>query len=130
MWNKDTRRDAADPSGFDGTTAVRGRVTGHPFKADVDVAELDDRSRPGPAWAARAQALSRSHVVLMSRRMSYPKRVMLVAIHLIDARPTPLMGRVSECEYYADGLYRLVLELMALPEPETVALWFPGGNLK
>ena len=106
------------------------KVAGVTFKADIDVAELDERLRPGPAWAARAQTLSRSHLVLHSRRMSYTTRTLLVAIHLIDANPTPLMGKVVECEYYADGLYRIVLELLPLPEAETVAGWFPAGSLK
>jgi hypothetical protein len=103
---------------------------GHPFRADVDMAELDDRARPGIAWAARTMSLSRSHLTLLSRRMSYPKRVMLVAVHLIDAKPTPLMGRVTECEYHADGVYRIVLELIPLPESEVLAQWFAGGGLK
>ena len=52
-----------------------------------------------------------------------PKRIMLVAVHLIDAKPTPLMGRVLECEYHSDGLYRIALELIPLPESEVVAQW-------
>lgn len=134
MWNEDRAKQLAPgeaaATGFDAPAALRQRVPGHPFKADIDLAELDDRQRPGPAWAARAQTLSRSHIVVLSRRMSYPKRLMLVAVHLIDAKPSPLMGRVLECEYHADGMYRIVLELLALPEPEVVAVWFPGGNLK
>jgi hypothetical protein len=106
------------------------KVQGHPFKADIDVAEIDDRARPGPAWAARTHSLCRSHLVIHSRRMSYPNRIMLIAVHLIDARPTPLMGRVQECEYHADGLYRIVLELIPLPESEVLAQWFGGGGLK
>src|SRR6478752_7443249 len=67
------------------------KAPGHPFKADIDIAEIDDRGRPGPAWAARTATLSRSHLFVLSRRMSYPKRIMLVAVHMIDAKPTPLM---------------------------------------
>jgi hypothetical protein len=122
-----------DPWSIDAPAEVavpKPRVAGHPFKADVDLAELDDRNRPGPAWAARTHLLSRSHLVVLSRRMSYPKRIMLVAVHMIDARPSPLMGRVHECEYYADGLYRIVLELLALPDGEILATWFPNGGLK
>src|SRR5947209_4258606 len=92
------------------------RAPGHPFRADIDIAEMDDRGRPGLAWAARTMTLSRSHLTVLSRRMSYPKRIMLVAVHLIDAKPTPLLGRVAECDYHSDGLYRIVLELIQLPE--------------
>jgi hypothetical protein len=116
---------AADPA-----PVPRSKTPGHPFRADVDIAEIDDRARPGPAWAARTHTLSRSHLVILSRRMSYPKRIMLVAVHLIDAKPTPLMGRVVECEYHADGLYRIMLELIALPESEVIAQWFAGGGLR
>jgi hypothetical protein len=114
----------------DPTPLPKPKSLGHPFRADIDIAELDDRSRPGLAWAARTQSLNRSHLVVLSRRMSYPKRLMLVAVHLIDAKPTPLMGRVTECEYHADGLYRIVLELIPLPESEVIAQWFAGGGLK
>jgi len=93
MWNEDRSKQLAPghdtATGFEAPAALRPRVPGHPFKADIDLAELDDRQRPGPAWAARAQTLSRSHIVVLSRRMSYPKRLMLVAVHLIDAKPTP-----------------------------------------
>jgi hypothetical protein len=135
MWSEEkSARSAPTPAaaagGFEMVTPLKQKIAGHTFKADLDIAELDDRQRPGMAWAARAQTLSRSHIVVLSRRMSYPTRVMLVAVHMIDARPTPLMGRVVECEYHADGLYRIVLELMPLPDAETVAAWFPNGCLK
>jgi hypothetical protein len=109
---------------------AKSKAVGHPFRADIDIAEINDRSRPGMAWAARTHSLSRSHLVILSRRMSYPKRIMLVAVHLIDAKPTPLMGRVTECEYHADGLYRIVLELIPLPESEVIAQWLSGGGLR
>jgi hypothetical protein len=122
---------APDPWSIGGEApAPKPKAYGHPFKADVDIAEIDDRARPGLAWAARTMSLSRSNLVLLSRRMSYPKRIMLVAVHLIDAKPTPLMGRVTECEYHADGLYRIVLELIPLPESEIISQWFAGGGLK
>jgi hypothetical protein len=136
MWREDRAKlahpahDTAGSTGFDAPAALRARVPGHPFKADLDLAEIDDRQRPGPSWAARAHTLSRSHLVVLSRRMSYPKRIMLVAVHLIDARPTPLVGKVLECEYHAEGMYRIVLELLPLPEPEILAIWFPHGILK
>jgi hypothetical protein len=131
VWNERPKSEqTTDLQHGDIPTPARAKPLGHPFKADLDIAELDDRQRPGPAWAARAQSLSRSHIVVHSRRMSYPKRVLLMAVHLIDAKPTPLVGRVQQCEYHADGLYRLVLELLPLPEPDVLTLWFPGGVLK
>ncbi|GEM_PF-1503445 len=134
MWNEEKSARQVLPTpvggGFEIVTPLKHKISGHTFKADLDVAELDDRQRPGPAWAARAMTLSRSHLVLLSRRMSYIGRVLLVAVHMIDARPTPLMGRVVECEYHADGLYRIALELMPLPDAETLAAWYPNGSLK
>ena len=116
--------------GPDPASLHKPKAPGHPFKADVDIAEIDDRARPGLAWVARTVNLSRSHLTVLSRRMSYPRRIMLVAVHLIDAKPTPLMGRVVECEYHSEGLYRIVLELIPLPESEVLAQWFAGGGLK
>jgi len=110
--------------------SIRGKVVGNTFRADLDLAEIDDRMRPGPAWAARSQLLSRSEMVVLSRRMSYVGRQILIWVHLIDSRPTPLMGRVTECDYYADGAYRIVLFFVPVPDSDAVIAWFhhSGGN--
>jgi hypothetical protein len=127
---KAEKAGAQDQWSINETPVAKPKAVGHPFRADVDIAEIDDRSRPGMAWAARTLSLSRSQLVILSRRMSYPKRIMLVAVHLIDAKPTPLMGRVTECEYHSDGLYRIALDLIPLPDSEVIANWFAGGGLR
>lgn len=62
----------------------------------------------------------------MSRRMCYPGRHVIVAVHLIDATPVPLFGRVAVCEYESDGLCRVELELLEVPEERAVRDWLEG----
>jgi hypothetical protein len=116
-WNMDGPPSFVPPGG-------KGQVAGYTFRAELDLAELDDRLRPGPAWASRAELISRSHMVVLSRKMSYVGRLIAVAVHLIDSEPTPLLGRVTECEYHADGLYRIVLELLPMPKFLHLTRWF------
>lgn len=96
------------------------------FRADLDMAELDERGRPGASWAGKAVELSRSHLVFRSRRMCYQGRELLVAVHLIDDRPTPLFGCVARSEYDGDGLYRTHINLQRLPETDAVNVWIAG----
>jgi hypothetical protein len=99
------------------------RINGHRFNAELDVAEIDDRSRPGLAWSARGRELSCSQLVLLSRRMVHVGRLLLVAVHLIDDRPTPLFGKVAECEYESEGMHRIVLDFLPMPESESLRSW-------
>jgi hypothetical protein len=99
------------------------KTTGIRFDAELDLSELDDRDRPGPTWSGRGRELGRSHLVLRTRRMCYQNRRVLVAVHLIDDEPVPLLGRVTECEYDGDGLYKVELELMRVPERPEIASW-------
>lgn len=96
---------------------------GHRFEAEIDVAEIDERGRPGSSWVARGRELSRSGFAFMSRRMCYPGRHVIVAVHLIDASPVPLFGRVTTCEYEADGLCRVDIELLEVPEDRSIRDW-------
>jgi hypothetical protein len=96
---------------------------GQRFEAELDASELDDRMRPGGTWTARARELSRSSMILMSRRMCYPGRLIVLAVHLIDDAPVPLMGRVIGCDYEADGLYRTELELLPIPAHGPIRQW-------
>ncbi len=105
-------------------------VNGHPFDAELDVSELDDRLKPGPAFPGRAAILSRSHLVLLSRRMTYRGRLLLIAIHLIDDTPTPLFGVVESCEYHGDGQHRIVLSLKSVDEVHGVTAWVHGRRRK
>lgn len=95
----------------------------HTFDADVDMCEVDDRDRPGPAWTAKAKQISRSSIVLRSRRMCYVSATVLVAIHLIDAEPVILYGKVRQCDYDGDGLYRLDVDLLPMPDKPTYKAW-------
>lgn len=107
---------------------------GHRFEAEMDAAELDERGRPVSTWTARGRELDRSRLTFMSRRMCYPGRHVVVAIHLIDASPVPLFGRVSACEYEGDGLCRVDLDLLEVPEDRPIRDWLDaivrrrGGN--
>lgn len=99
------------------------RPKGHPFRAEIEVSEIDDRLRPSPAWLARTVELSRSNLVFLSRRMVYNGRPLLIAIHLIDEKPTPLAGVVVDCTYDADGLYRIDIDLSPFPQDSASQRW-------
>jgi hypothetical protein len=102
--------------------APAGR-TGVRFRADLDLAELDDRRRPGAAWSGRGIELSRSHLTVLSKRMCYTGRLLLVAVHMLDDRPVPLFGQVKHCDYDGEGLYRTEIALMVLPAEEPIRQW-------
>ncbi|MCC6230200.1 MAG: hypothetical protein IT432_13360 [Phycisphaerales bacterium] len=135
-WGIESTTTAAPPAPPKGATATHADVPGmpaapvsagrtrlHPFNAELDAAELDERWRPGATWTAKARGLGRSHLVMQSRRMTYVGRVIVAAVHLIDAEPVPLMGRVSVCEYEQEGLYRIELELLPIPEQGPIREW-------
>ncbi|MBX3363540.1 MAG: hypothetical protein KF866_02135 [Phycisphaeraceae bacterium] len=100
------------------------RPKGHPFRTEVDLGEIDERMRPSAPWTARTLELSRGHLVLLSRRMVYTGRKMLISVHLIDSKPTPLAGVVVSCDYDADGLYKIDLDLVPVPRDDTSLRWF------
>lgn len=104
---------------------LRGKIRppGARFDAELDLTELDDRERPGPTWSGKGRELSRSHLILRSRRMSYVGRQMLLAVHLIDDQPVPLFGRVFLCEYDGDGQYKIGLDLFPVPERPEIRDW-------
>jgi hypothetical protein len=85
------------------------------FSARLDVTELDERKRPGPIWPARAVEIGRSRVVIRSRRMCYRGRLLVMALHMIDDKPTPLFGIVHECVYDCDGMHRIDVDLQRIP---------------
>lgn len=117
------RMSWGEPEAQPGAPHLRPRSTGHRFDAELDMTELDDRDRPGPTWSGRGRELSRSHLVLRSRRMCYVGKQILVAIHLIDDRPVPLLGRVFSCEYDGDGQYKIGLDLHPIPERPEIRDW-------
>ncbi|MFO0833535.1 MAG: hypothetical protein U0638_01080 [Phycisphaerales bacterium] len=135
-WGIETSTTAAAPAPPKGATSLpvdmpgmpaapvsAGRTKLHPFNAELDAAELDERWRPGTTWTAKARGLGRSHLVLQSRRMTYVGRVIVAAVHLIDSEPVALMGRVSVCEYEQEGLYRIELELLPVPGQGPIREW-------
>lgn len=93
------------------------------FRAELDIAEVDTRGRPGLAWTGRATELSRSQLTFRSRRMCYEGRELVLAVHLVDDRPVPLYGMVETSDYDGDGLYRTIVNLLPLPETEAVKTW-------
>lgn len=97
--------------------------SGVAFRAELDIAEIDTRGRPGVVWTGRAAELSRSQLAFRSRRMCYEGRELLVAVHLVDDRPVPLYGMVARSEYDGDGLYRTVIDLLPLPETDAIRNW-------
>lgn len=113
----------ADMPGMPPSPVSAGRTKLHPFNAEIDATELDERWRPGSTWTAKGRGLGRSHLVLQSRRMTYVGRVIVAAVHLIDSEPVALMGRVSVCEYEQEGLYRIELELLPIPEQGPIREW-------
>lgn len=94
-----------------------------PFNAELDACEIDERGRPETVWSARARELGRGSMVFLSRRMCYPGRRLVVLIHLIDHAPAPLHGLVQACEYESEGLYRVELRLMPMPDRGRLREW-------
>lgn len=118
------RSDRSDPDApAHASDSIRLSKPGVPFKAEIDMAELDERGRPGPTWTGRACELSRSHLVVTSRRMCYATRDALIAVHLVDDRPVPLFGKVLKSEYDGDGLYKTTIALAPLPATDAVHAW-------
>lgn len=112
-----------DDSPVEAPPPAKARKPGIRFDADLDLAEIDDRERPGPTWTAKGRELSRSHLIIRSRRMCYPHRRVIAAVHLIDDQPVALFGRVIACEYDGDGLYKVELELLKMPERPEILEW-------
>lgn len=100
--------------------ATRG---GHPFDAELEIGEVDDRGRPGGVWVARGREVSRERLVLMSRRMVRLGSLVIIAVHMIDDEPMPLFGKVVECEYEAEGLHRIIVEFRPTPWNEDLRQW-------
>lgn len=104
-------------------SSKRPRPIGNCFEAEVDMAELDDRDRPLTTWTARAFELSRSNLIIRSRRMCYVGKLVMVAVHLIDDQPVPLFGKVYSCDYDGDGLYKVDLDLLPVPDRNEIRAW-------
>ncbi len=104
-------------------SGTAGAPTFHEFDAELDVAELDERLRPVTTWSARSTSVNRSTLGFRSRRMCYPKKLLMIAVHLIDDKPTILAGRVTTCDYEGEGLYAIEVELMPKPVSDELRQW-------
>lgn len=98
-----------------------------PFRAELDIAELDERHRPAQSWTARGVELSRSALTFKSRRLCYQGRELLVGVHLVDDRPVVLFGVVTKSDYEGEGLYHTTINLRTMPDNEAVQSW--GASL-
>ncbi len=109
-----------------GEMSSKPRPVGMRFLAEMDIAEVDERGRPGGASLAKGKELSRANVVISSRKLIYPGRLVALAVHLIDDRPVPLMGRVFSCVYDSDGLYRIDVDLLPMDDRGAIREWVNG----
>jgi len=100
-----------------------GRPKASPFSAELDLVELDEQGRTQGIWSARGAGLSRSNIVIHSRRMVYAHRTIGVLIHLIDSKPVVLFGRVVSCDYAGEGRYVVDLDLIPIPDTGPIAKW-------
>ena len=106
-----------------GGEQLLGVFKGHAFAAAITMTEMDMRERTGMHWPAKGLRLSRSHVVLRCRRMCHMGRKVVLAIHLIDSEPTPLMGHVVACEYLGNGEHGVAVKLMPMEDNPLIADW-------
>ena len=100
------------------------------FVAELHLAELDDRGRPGGVGTGRALDRSRSHLTFRSRRMCHLGRELIVIVHLVDDRPVALLGTVRACEYDGEGLYKTRLELVPIPNDPELATWIRARDAR
>ena len=105
------------------TPAPTRRPKGARFEVELDISEVTDRRQFGPVWSAKAHSLSRSNLIFVARRMVHPTRVLAVACHLIDDKPTPLFGQVIACEYVEGTGYRVDMDLIKIEEDRVVEAW-------
>lgn len=117
------RRREAEAAGVAG-------VHGHPFDAQIEVGELDEKSRPGVAWVAKGREVSRERLVFLSRRMVRAGSLVIIAVHLLDDAPMPLFGKVVECEYQSEGMHRVVVEFRAVPWDSDLRVWMAERDRK
>ncbi len=100
-----------------------GRPTAHEFTAELDLVELSDTGRQLAIWSARAIGLSRSNLVVRSRRMIYAHQAIGALIHLVDSEPVVLFGRAVDCEYAGEGQYVVDLDFIPIPATGPIAQW-------
>ena len=100
-----------------------GRPKATTFTAELDLVELDVMGRSQAIWSARAAGLSRSSIIVLSRRMIYTHRTIGVLIHLVDSKPVVLFSRAVSCEYVGNGQHVVDLDLIPIPEIGPIALW-------
>jgi hypothetical protein len=100
-----------------------GRPKCHAFTAELDLVELSDTGRQNAIWTARAIGLSKSNLVVRSRRMVYAHQALGALIHLVDSQPVVLFGRAISCDYAGDARYVIDIDLISIPNAGPIATW-------
>jgi hypothetical protein len=96
---------------------------GRALRVRAHMSEVLAPGRPGPAWSVVTTAISGSVLTVESRRMCYPEREVIAALHVLDARPMPLVGTVASCEYTGDGMHKVVVTLAAYQSVPVLERW-------
>lgn len=81
----------------------------------VEIHELDTFAAPDRSWIANSVSLSRSQLIVMSRRMTFVDRSVMVKIKLASGAFASLSGKVVECSYHGRSLHRTVIALTKAP---------------
>lgn len=100
-----------------------GRPKCHAFTAELDLVELTDTGRQNAIWSARAIGLSKSSLIVRSRRMVYAHQAIGALIHLVDSKPVVLFGRATSCDYAGEARYVIDIDLIAIPSAGPIATW-------
>jgi hypothetical protein len=98
-------------------------IAGQTFDASVTLSEWLDSGEPSACWPGRSVRISRSHLILVTKRMCYSNRTLLIAVHKIDSTPLVLAGLVELCDYVGNGLNAVALSLQTVPETPQVTKW-------
>jgi len=96
---------------------------GRAFKAWIDVSLCEPSSRPKPEQRVQAFELSTKHLGLFSRNMIHVDAEMLILVHLIDAEPTILYGKVMDCEYDGNWRHRVIVRFEPIPDIPQIEQW-------
>jgi len=123
------RRDEANRWADDPVQAPT-KPAGAPFRAELDMTELDERGQPMLTFTAKSTEIGGSHLCLRSRRMCYTGRKVILVIHLVDDEPVPIFGRVKSSDYDRDGLYLTRLELMDMPPDPILQEWLRSRGFR
>jgi len=103
---------------------------GAPFPAELDLTEIDTHGKPMLTFVGRACELSGTHMSFRSRRMCYPSRHVIAAVHLVDDQPVPLYGEVESSEYDGKGMCLTWVKLLEMPDNPDIQDWLRSNGIK